>query len=177
MTRPWTASSSPVALASDEMVLRVLVWTADPWQLDALTADVVGPGRVVHATSDERELARWGNPQLSDLLVGVDDHGLQTQAPLLGLPLILIRRPGVAPWLPLAKRAYTVVNAGAELRLAVERFEEHARLAARAALRREPRRSCARCGRGYDPLAGRRGPAGGSSGSAPRRCAAPGSKH
>lgn len=158
MTLPAALSFSPTEVG-EGVPLRILVWAADPGQAERLKAEVVGPERVVRATADEREFAQWLSPALIDLVVAVDEVGLEAQAPMIRLPMIVLRRAGREIPPSLERKAYAVVGRADELGFAVDRFEEHARLAARAARRREPPRQCARCGRGYDPAGGEKGPA------------------
>lgn len=140
------------------MPLRVLVWAAAPEQLEQLVAEITAPGRMVRATCVERELAQWSVPSITDLVVGVDESGFEAQARMIRLPMIVLHGSDSAPSPHLSRQAYAVVDRPGELGFAVERFQEHARLAARAATRRRPPTQCARCGRGYDAQAGRRGP-------------------
>lgn len=137
--------------------LTVAVWAADAARVAALAAAVAGPGRSVQEVLDLGELIRLAYHRLVDALVLEDAEVLGSQVAFLRLPIILVRRGPDGPTPRLAKQAYAIVARPAEAGLAVERLLEHRRLAARAGGRREPPRRCSRCGRGYDPAAGRKG--------------------
>lgn len=124
----------------------------------ALEAAAQGPGRTVVPAPDG-DLAGLANRGDADLLVAEDAEHVRVQSSFLRLPMVLVERTGTPPDERLTQRAYAVVHRPSEVGLAVDRFLEHRTLATRAASRREPPRRCSRCGRGYDPAAGRKGPA------------------
>lgn len=136
----------------------ILVWASNPATLAALESAARGEGRTIVPVADG-DMAGVANRGDADLLLAEDADHLRVQSAFLRLPLVLVERAGTAPDERLTRRAYAVVHRPSEVGLAIDRFLEHRSLATRAASRREPPRRCSRCGRGYDPAAGRKGPA------------------
>jgi hypothetical protein len=134
----------------------ILVWAADAGRSAALVDALRGEGRTIQPVLDG-DMATLTYHRTADLLVAEDGAGLAAQLPFIRIPLILVRRPDAPSATPrIIPKAYAIVARAAEATLAVDRFIEHRRLSERATARREPPRQCSRCGRGYDPMAGRK---------------------
>ncbi len=153
------ASAELTGAESGDSVLDVLVWAASGDRAQALIEALEGPGRAVRSVLDEAELAQIAYRRAADVLVVEAAPALEAQTSFLRLPLILVRRAEERPVPQLARHAYAIVSRPVEAALALDRLVEHRRLAEHALTRREPPRRCSRCGRGYDPAAGRKGTA------------------
>ncbi len=154
-----TSPSEIVETFAEEPVTTVLVWAADAGRADVLAEAVAGSDRAVRTVLDEGELVQLAYRRGADVLVVEDGPALAAQATFLRVPIVLVRQGDDRPSPRLARHAYAIVARPAEAGLAVDRLLEHRRLAQHALARREPPRRCSRCGRGYDPLAGRKGTA------------------
>lgn len=145
-----------LTVARQDDRVSILVWAADAGRSAALVEALEGPGRTIQPVLDS-EMADLTYHRSADLLVAEDGIGLAEQLPFIRIPLILVRRPDAPSATPReVPKAYAIVARAAETTLAVDRFVEHRRLSQQATARREPPRQCSRCGRGYDPMAGRK---------------------
>ncbi len=152
------ASAEISGARSEDSILEVLVWAAAAERAEALVEALAGPGRAVRSVLDEAELAQTAYRRAADVLVVESAPALAVQSAFLRIPLILLRPADDRPAHELARHAYAIVSRPAEAALALDRLIEHRRLAQNALTRREPPRRCSRCGRGYDPAAGRKAP-------------------